>query len=588
MNMHIADIRRNLESVSLRYKLIAIMLFNSIAITVCAVFGYQIYTKAYNQLLFNSIAGNLSLTSYKISEKLENIETLSSMMLSSPSIQDTLSSLTSAKNDIEKSEDNKLLNTVLSDYYASFRSNGIAYLTLYNHQFANCTNWAYLNKTPRELIEAAREQGVKNQGAITWTYYSRDDYMVLSRNIRQIRNMAFDPIGELMIGVDMDKIVTDATRSLSMYEDLQYIITDQNDRIIYATDTLTDEDALHFLSELTDTYETVSYKGHEYFAVWGTLPHYEYKYITLAPYDEIADSLHLSLRLIVIIFAVGFLLILFLSNHLIQGIVRQFDALIHKMQAFTQNELVLPDQKDGYGSKNDEIGKLHSQFDSMAQRIQTLVKVNYVNEILTKDARLKALKSQINPHFLYNTLETINWRAKAVGNDKISQMVESLGALLRATLSNKTSLVTLSYELELVESYMTIQKIRFEERLAYEVDVAEELYQAVIPPLTIQPLVENAIHYGMEEMTDVCHIFLQARSEDHLLTVAVKNEGSYFEDHLLEKLRANKKVPNGFGIGLLNIDQRIKLLFGDSYGLSLSNEGGFAVASITLPYQVED
>ena len=104
-----------------------------------------------------------------------------------------------------------------------------------------------------------------------------------------------------------------------------------------------------------------------------------------------------------------------------------------------------------------------------------------------------------------------------MGNEVISQMVESLGNLLRVSLSSQKTLVTLAYELELVDSYITIQKIRFEERLEFKVITDEKAKEGMIPPLTIQPLVENAIHYGMEEMTEVCHIYLQAEVKREFL-----------------------------------------------------------------------
>ena len=254
--------------------------------------------------------------------------------------------------------------------------------------------------------------------------------------------------------------------------------------------------------------------------------------MTLAPFDEVAGALTVSMQTTFMIFLVGILFIWYLSSRLIRGIIRQFDALIQKMKLFTQNELELEPEEEDYGSQPNEIGALHHQFHQMALRIQNLVKVNYVNEILAKDAQLKALRSQISPHFLYNTLETINWRAKAMGNEVISQ--------------------------------------------------------GMIPPLTIQPLVENAIHYGMEEMTEVCHIYLQAEVKEGVLTIQVRNEGSNFEEELLEKLKNKSRSPHGFGIGLLNIDQRIRLLFGEEYGLTLSNEHDFAVATIKMPFRKEE
>ncbi len=583
----IAHLHNTFLNFTLKNKILSIVLFNSIAIMVCAACGYQLYTQVYNHLLYDSIAGNLAMISYQISEKMESVEYISSLILSSSAIQEALSNPPENGDSIATAEYNRKINTALQEYSSLFQTNSIAYIALYNNQFTNCTNWALLNKTQDFLLETARENGEQRQGAVTWTYTFRNPYMILSRNIRQIENMSLKPLGNLIIAVDVDTLISSAASSISRYQDQSLIIADENSQIIYASPSLSDQDAMFFLTEIPDSYKTISHQGHDFFAVGGYLPHYQFKYITLVSLDEIASIRKLSFETTALIFAAGFVLVFFLSRRLIRGIIRQFDALISKMERFTQNELVLSEEDSQYCSLNNEIGALHRQFIQMAQRIQHLVQVNYVNEILTRDAQLKALKSQISPHFLYNTLQTINWRAKAAGDSTTSQMVESLGTLLRASLSNKKTLVSVSYELELVESYITIQQIRFEHRLAFHADLDPEAAQGIIPPLTIQPLVENAIRYGLEEMTEICHIFLLIQVQKALLVVQVKNEGSCFEENLLEKLRSKQNSAQGFGIGLLNIDQRIKLLFGDAYGLSLSNQSGYAVATITLPYQKE-
>lgn len=165
-------------------------------------------------------------------------------------------------------------------------------------------------------------------------------------------------------------------------------------------------------------------------------------------------------------------------------------------------------------------------------------------------------------------------------------MVESLGTLLRATLSNSTSHFDLKKELEIVTAYITIQKYRFEDRLEYSIHCNEAWYNAQIPKMCIQPLVENSINYGLEESTELCtiEITIEHQPESDTLTVLVKNDGSFFEDHLLEKLRSQEIKPHGFGIGLININERIKLMFGKDYGLSLYNENDWAVARIIMPY----
>ena len=148
--------------------------------------------------------------------------------------------------------------------------------------------------------------------------------------------------------------------------------------------------------------------------------------------------------------------------------------------------------------------------------------------------------------------------------------------------------MTLDYEIGLAGSYMTIQKIRFEDRLLFHVECPEELGRALILPLTIQPLLENAIRYGMEEMMDTCEISIRTYREGELLIVEVSNEGSVFEDGLLEKLQDGTKNAHGFGIGLVNIHQRIQMFFGESYGLSFKNLNEKAIAVITIPYRTEE
>ena len=587
MSRFVAYLQNKFSDFTLKKKILSIVLFNSITIMICAGVGYRLYTQVYNNLLYDSIAGNLAMVSYQISQNMENVEYISSLILSSSAIQGPLSNPPENGDSFATAEYNRQINNALQEYSSLSLQNNIAYIALYNHQYTNCTNWAFLDKTPDFLLETAIKNGETRQGAVTWTYAFRNPYMLLSRNIRQIEKMSLKPLGNLVIGVDVEALVASSTSSISLYQNQSFIIADENDQIIYASDNLSDQEAKFFLAESPDSYKAVSHGGHDFFVVGGKLPHYQFKYITLISFDEIAHIRQFSFEMVTIIFAIGFALIFFFSSRLIHGIIQQFDALILKMERFTRNELVLSEEDNQYCSQENEIGALHRQFIQMAKQIQHLVQVNYVNEILTKDAQLEALKSQISPHFLYNTLQTINWRAKAAGDSTISQMVESLGTLLRASLSNRKPLVSLSYELELVDSYITIQRIRFENRLAYQVNMDPEAAEGIIPPLTIQPLVENAIHYGLEEMTEICHIYLQINVKDQVLIVQVKNEGSYFEDNLMEKLRQKQNASRGFGIGLLNIDQRIKLLFSDEYGLSLRNEDGFAVATITLPFQKE-
>ena len=132
----------------------------------------------------------------------------------------------------------------------------------------------------------------------------------------------------------------------------------------------------------------------------------------------------------------------------------------------------------------------------MVEKINTLINENYINELLKKEAQIKAMESQMDPHFLYNTLDSINWRARMIKSEEISQITTALGNLLRLSLGNNSRDFTLRQELTIVDNYIIIQKIRYQKRLDFSVDIPESLLDIPIPKFTLQPLLENAIRYG--------------------------------------------------------------------------------------------
>lgn len=143
---------------------------------------------------------------------------------------------------------------------------------------------------------------------------------------------------------------------------------------------------------------------------------------------------------------------------------------------------------------------------------------------------------------------------------------------------------SLGHELEIVSNYMTIQKIRYGERLQYQENVPEKLREIQLPHLTIQPLVENAIYYALEEVIGPCLIEVSARQENDFFIVSVKNNGSQFENQALQKMLDGTTAPHGFGVGILNIQKRIQIIYGPEYGLELCNEKeDVAVVNIYLP-----
>ena len=591
------SVRHKLNNLPLFQKMLFIVLNNVFLIVVLCVFGLRLCSDAYNELLYKTTAGNLTYSAYTISDSLKSIENVSSTIIAAPEIQFSLSDIAELNDRVAWTNANRIINNSLQTYHSSVKDNGASFLMIQNEHFHNSTYTVWKSKLSEERLQAAIDAAAEKKGAAAWIPADPgSNALLMSREIRKIDNLSLKYLGTLVVYVDLNDIIRKANAAAMRYSDSQYILC-HGDQRIYVPEAFSDPMMDKIISSPSEKYQTLKLDSHTWFMVHNTIPGYSLEYYGLVSYDDIIYTLHTLMSSIFFILFVGVVLIVIISYYLIRSILKHFKILLKKMDTFSRDEAALLSTKydSEYAYRRDEIGRLHQGFERMTKRIQNLVNTSYVNEILAREAQIKALESQINPHFLYNTLESINWRAKAVNNREISLMTEALGSLLRATLSNKKSLVTLSYELNLIQSYITIQQIRFEERLDYRVQVPDDLKNALIPPLTLQPLVENAIHYALEEMTETCHITILSMETDktekrkeRCIRISVANSGSSFDKDLLELLRQDKKQPSRSGIGLLNIDKRIKLLFGENYGLSLSNQEDCAVASITIPYRTEE
>lgn len=230
-------------------------------------------------------------------------------------------------------------------------------------------------------------------------------------------------------------------------------------------------------------------------------------------------------------------------------------------------------------SHSDEVGHLGNAFNKMVSKLSELGYLLYETEIREKDAQIAALQSKINPHFLYNTLGSISMYAELEGNREIVTMANNLSRLLRYSLSSRKETVSLKDELEHVNGYMAIQKLRYDDRLHYEVEIDQSLMDCSAIPLMIQPIVENAINHGLDHGVGSGHIRLTGREEDGVLKLTVEDDGIGLTnvqlDKIRERLQQSKDLGGKTGNGLLNVHRRIRLHYGEPYGLTLES----------MPYQ---
>ena len=538
------------------------------------------------KLLYSSISSLMSSSSTEISDQLTDTVELTSSMLSNMTLQNMLSKLKETENEAENlSPYTNLyqeLSTLVYDYYYTYPSRNISYIAITNGAFTLST----YNKGSRltsDIIEDIMLRAEEAEGSpVLITDYAEDYGIFIGRTVRRIDPLQLDSLGTIIVNLDISSLLKDATENIALSENVAYVLSEADStEPFYITENLSLDD-FHFPG--LENYAVCNVDGEKYFAVRGLITDYNWNYLCLIEYNSILSSLSTTKILCIVMILCSALIFFLLARKIVRSLTRHLNLLTDKMIAFGKDDSVLPQNKYDYTLRKDEIGTLHNQFDVMAKKIQTLINENYKNELLRKDMMLKNLQNQINPHFLYNTLESINWRAKASGEKEISQMVEALGALLRTSLSSHPDISTIKNELQIVRNYITIQKIRFEDRLLYSENIDPSVPDCEIPLLTIQPLVENAIRYGLEVNIDACTIAVNAFHANGDIIIQIINDGSQFEDDTLEKLISHQMLPHGFGIGILNIQKRIQMIYGGQYGIKLKNiDEEHAMSEIILP-----
>jgi two-component system sensor histidine kinase YesM len=264
-------------------------------------------------------------------------------------------------------------------------------------------------------------------------------------------------------------------------------------------------------------------------------------------------------------------------------------ALQNLTTTITENDLKALVSQDNV----DEITELGMSFNIMVGKIRGLLDEKIKEQENLKKAELKALQAQINPHFLYNTLDTIVWMAEAKKTDQVIEIVRVLSSFFRIALSKGRDWIPIRQEIEHVQSYLTIQKMRYRDILDYKIEVDEDILDSTILKLTLQPLAENALYHGIKNKRGGGTITVRARrANQNQVLLEVQDDGVGFTPYKLNKIQSALKnetdeitIKEG-GFGLENVNKRIELYYGQQYGLSVESQyqEGTRV-TVTIPMQ---
>ena len=234
---------------------------------------------------------------------------------------------------------------------------------------------------------------------------------------------------------------------------------------------------------------------------------------------------------------------------------------------------------------DNEIGSLTRSFNVMTHRIQDLMEQNVKDQEAKRKSELKALQSQINPHFLYNTLDSIIWMAEGKKYEEVVLMTASLARLLRQSISNEDEVVPISREVEYAKGYLTIQKMRYKDKLEFQIDVEPSILNIPLIKLVLQPIIENAIYHGLKYKESKGLLLVKGFMKDGNAVLKVIDDGVGMDEETLAHIYDRHKVNyHSNGVGVYNVQKRLKLYYGENYGITYESEQGVGTtATITIP-----
>ncbi|MEK5476546.1 sensor histidine kinase [Paenibacillus sp. FSL R5-0407] len=284
------------------------------------------------------------------------------------------------------------------------------------------------------------------------------------------------------------------------------------------------------------------------------------------PYDTFYESSSVILRYSAFIAALAILLGVIMASFYSIRFTMPIKKLAHSMRRFGEGDLLIRTPV----MSSDELGFLSESFNKMTEQLVELVHEISRTEKLKSDAELKSLHYQINPHLLFNTLNSIQWKAKLARQPDIQKMLQHLIVVLDGSLNFKQTLLPLQKELDIAKHFIEIQRYRYEDTFTFRLEVQPELEDCLIPRMVLQPLLENIFFHGFQDGQG--HIEMRIFEEKNILYMILEDDGVGVTPEHMEYIGSGQKVPGKRGgLGLRNVDERFKLHYGDAYGLSIES-----------------
>lgn len=521
-----------------------------------SILAFQGSTDVFEKKLYDNSIRELDYYAKDVKDSLQRVSDRSYEMLLDSELQSILGKLQQTKP--ETLEYNQLLTSIrwslVNDKNLKSDIQTIYYIDNYGNTVeSGQAAWEIPEEEKDVFMQKIRDS---NGEAVFYGPTKKCKYLLCGRKMLNWQDMSLENMGTLMLVCDVGQMIERDKKLLEAEHASMFVYTD--DHMIYQDI----EESLPPLPQNKDVqgHKVLNYQGERYFMCYLSTSENGWMYVNFFPYSDVYGQIERVRNLALCSFCVVFVLLLFLIHRISEIITRPLETLVRSMQVVETGDFESAKQIPMDAEREDEVGLLTKEFRVMLDQIDVLVKENYEKQFLLKDTKYKMLQAQINPHFLYNTLNVIHWMIRAKENEKASRMIVELGALLRASF-NENPYITVEEEIGMLENYLKIQRYRYEDRADFAVEKNGNPGKYIMPRMTLQPLVENAIFYGADQMEDVCHIKITITEEENNILFEVKDNGPGMTEEELEGVRKFTVKPKGHGIGIKNICERLNITY---------------------------
>lgn len=404
----------------------------------------------------------------------------------------------------------------------------------------------------------------------TYRYY----WVISLSRVVELTNKGDSQPGVLLVDMDYSSISRMMKQINTSTNGQYFYLCDSNGEIIYhmrqtqISDGISKESSRKAAGYKDGVYDE-TFEGEHRKVIVNTISYTGWKLVGVIPYSTFTHGMSDIQYFIILLMLLTTMMLVVINRVVSVRISRPILLLNDSVMKYEAGE-----KPEVYVGGSQEIRHLALSIQKSYEQIDLLMKKIVLEQNERRKRELDVLQSQINPHFLYNTLESITWMIEGEKNDEAVFMISQLAKLFRISLSKGRTVISVKDELQHAQSYMNIQKVRYKNTFTVTFDVEEEICSFCTVKLILQPILENAINYGVSAMDDCGEIKVTGRQEDGIVILSVIDNGiGMSEDEVKFALTDSSRVPKrGSGVGLVNVNSRIQLLFGREYGLTIESE----------------